>query len=160
MKDQISALMDGEADIDDAEYLLKALRSDGEVHRCWATYHMIGDAMRGEAPLSPGFHTALMDKIDAEPTVLAPRVKRKPHKPAFWMTAVASVSAVAFVGWIVLQQQTHGSAKDLNAGMVARNAVSPEAVSPYLLAHQSTVPGSGMQAAYYVRPVALSESER
>lgn len=155
MKDQISALMDNDFDADAAGHLFKALNADGELAKCWSTYHLIGDAMRGERPLRPDFHQRLMRQIDAEPTVLAPAHK-KGHKPAFWMSAAASVAAVMFVGWMVLQQQTRSPSNDLAAAALAQNAVSPESVNSYLVAHHSTFAGSGTQAAYYVQPVALN----
>ena len=155
MKDQISALMDDDLDADAAGHLFKALDGDGELARCWSTYHLIGDAMRGEHLLRPDFHQRLMRQIDAEPTVLAP-VHKKSHKPAFWMSAAASVAAVMFVGWMAFQQPARSPSNDLAAASLAKNAVSPESVNSYLIAHHSTFAGGGMQAAYYVQPVALN----
>ena len=160
MKDDISALMDDEMDTDASEHLFKALKADHKLAECWSTYHMIGDAIRGDLPLRQDFHQRLMQKLEAEPTVLAPRNHRKPHPPSFWMTAVASVAAVMFVGWMVLQQQVKSPVNDLATATVAQNSVSPESVNSYLVAHQSTFAGSGMQAAYYVRPAAMVENGR
>jgi sigma-E factor negative regulatory protein RseA len=163
MKDQISALIDNEYDVDAADHLLTALKHDVHVTECWATYHLIGDAMRGELALRSDFSQRLQQQLNAEPTVLAPKRSRKilgnkHHQPAFWMSAAASVAAVMFVGWVVLQTQARQSGQDIPAATVAQNVVSPESVNSYLVAHQSTFAGSGMQAAYYVRPVALSEN--
>ncbi len=156
MKERISALMDDEIDADGADHLFKALKSDAELAGRWSTYHMIGDVMRGEAPLSADFSRKLMAQIDNEPTVLAPR-KSSHHAHSFLMTAVASVAAVMFVSWMVLQQQAHSPSGDI-APTVAINSVSPESVNSYVVAHQNTFAGAGIQAAYYVRPVALSEN--
>lgn len=154
MKEQISALMDDEIDVEAADHLFKGLEADGTLTECWTTYHMIGDALRGEQPLRADFHQRLMRQLDAEPTVLAP-VHRKVHKPAFLMSVAASVAAVMFVGWMALQQ-TRSPTQELATATVAQNAVSPESVNSYLVAHQSNSAGSGMQAAYYIQPVALS----
>lgn len=158
MKDQISALIDNEFDADAAGHLFTALKGDGELAECWSTYHLIGDALRGEPPLRPDFRQRLMQQLEAEPTVLAPKPHKHTHNPSFWMSAVASVAAVMFVGWMALQQQAHAPSGDAGTSTLAQNAVSPESVNSYLLAHQKTFAGSGMQAAYYVRPVALSEN--
>jgi len=160
MKDQISALIDDETDMDDAAHLLAALKGDGELGRCWSTYHLIGDVMRGEPPLRPDFHQRLMQQLESEPTVLAPKSRPQTNKPSFWMSVAASVAAVMFVGWMALQQQAHNPSADNIAPALAQNDVSPESVNSYLLAHQKTFAGSGMQSAYYVRPVALSENGR
>ena len=158
MKDQISALIDDEYDADAAGHLFAALKRDDELAECWATYHLIGDAMRAELPLRPDFAKRVMQAIELEPTVLAPRARKRAHQPTFWMTAAASVAAVMFVGWVVLQQQAHAPSGDAGIATLAQNVVSPESVNSYLVAHQKTFAGSGMQAAYYVRPVALSEN--
>lgn len=155
MKEQISALMDDEFDADAGEHLLKGLNAGGELAECWSTYHLIGDAMRGEHLMRPGFHQRLMQQLDVEPTVFAP-VHKKAHKPAFWMTAAASVAAVMFVGWMVLQQQARGPEADLATATLAQNSVSPESVNSYLAAHHASYDASGMQVAHYVQPVAMN----
>ena len=156
MKDQISALIDNEFEAGAAEHLITALKGDGELAECWSTYHLIGDVMRGEPPLRSDFRLRVMQRLEAEPTVLAPKARQHTHTPSFWMSAAASVAAVMFVGWMALQQQAHAPSGDAGISTLAQNAVSPESVNTYLLAHQTTFAGSGMQAAYYVRPVALS----
>lgn len=154
MKEEISALMDDELDADSRQHLLKALAAGGEPAASWSTYHLIGDAMRGERLLRADFHTKLMQQLDAEPTVLAP-VRKKPHTSAFWMTAAASVAAVMFVGWMVMQQQAQPTA-DLTNATLAQGAVSPESMNSYLVAHHATFDASGMQAANYVQSVAMN----
>ncbi|OIQ86964.1 anti-sigma-E factor RseA [mine drainage metagenome] len=154
MKSQMSALIDSELDAEGAEHLFVALKGEGELSERWSTYHLIGDAMRGESPLSADFTRRLMQQLEAEPTVLAPR--RQAHKSSPWMTAVAGVAAVMFVGWVVLQQQAHAPAGDAAVPTLAQNTVSPASVSSYLLAHHATYSASGMQAGYYIQPVALN----
>lgn len=156
MKDQISALMDDELDVEASEHLFEAMKKDGEFYECWSTYHLIGDSLRGTSQFSPDFHQRLMQRIDAEPTVLAPK-RKMGFKRAHLMSVAASVAAVMFVGWMVLQQQTQHPAQDLSPASVAQSNVSPESVNSYLLAHQELAPDNGMQTAYYVRPVTYAE---
>lgn len=151
MKDQVSALMDDELDREAAEHLFAVLKSDSKLCECWSTYHLIGDSLRGARQFSPDFQPRLMQRLEGEPAVLAPRRKRA-VKRSFIMSAAASVAAVTFVGWMV-QQYTHSLSEVLNPPTVAQNTVSPESVNSYLLAHQELSPESGMQTAYYVRPV-------
>lgn len=159
MKDQISALMDDELDVESSGHVFEAMKSSGECYERWSTYHLIGDAMRGHVELGPDFHKRVMDRIDAEPTVLAP--KRRPAlRRSHFLSVAASVAAVMFVGWMVLQQQAQTPMQDLPAASMAQGNVSPESMNAYMLAHQELAPEGGMQTSYYVRPVAYSESGR
>lgn len=149
MKDQISALMDGELALNSSDHLITAIKAGGESSECWATYHLIGDVMRGSALLKPDFHERVMRKLDDEPTVLAPRFGKPAIKsPALW-SAAASVSAVMFVGWMLLQQQSP------SAVPLAPQEVALGLPAEYLLAHQASAPTS---AAYYIQPAAYSSS--
>lgn len=156
MKDQISALMDDELDSAASEHLFEAMKKDSEFYECWSTYHLIGDSLRGTPQFSSDFHQRLMQRIEAEPTVLAPK-PRMTVKRAHLMSVAASVAAVMFVGWMVLQQQTQQPAQDLNPATVAQSKVPPETFNSYLLAHQELAPENGMQTVYYVRPVTYAE---
>jgi sigma-E factor negative regulatory protein RseA len=155
MKDQISALMDDELDVEASDHLFEALKSSQECYESWATYHLIGDVMRGNPELSQDFHKRVMAKIEAEPTVLAPK-RRFEVKRSHVMSVAASVAAVMFVGWMVLQQQAQSPTQDLPTANLAD--VSPESMNAYMLAHQELAPEAGMQTSYYVRPVTYSES--
>lgn len=149
MKDQISALMDNELDLDDSVHLFTAIKSDEELGRCWSSYHLIGDAMRGTGMFKSDFNRRLMQKLEAEPTIVAPHSKRKlVQRPVLW-SAAASVAAVMFVGWMVLQQQSH-SGVDVATPQIAQNVPSE-----YLLAHQALSPSS---SAYYIQPAAYTEN--
>ena len=118
MKDQISALMDDELAMDAAEHLITSVKAGGESAECWAVYHLIGDVMRGSPIFKADFHLRFMQALEAEPTALAPRGITKKffvRTPKAWPVA-ASVAAMAFVGWVVLQQQVQNGANiiDIN----------------------------------------------
>ncbi len=72
----VSAAVDGETD----EKILAELAADTDSHDKWQSYHMIGDAMRGELPqtLSLDLSQSIADAIEQEPTILVP----KPEKEA------------------------------------------------------------------------------
>jgi sigma-E factor negative regulatory protein RseA len=149
MKDQISALMDDELALESSEQVFAAAKADGELNKCWATYHLIGDAMRGNPVFKPDFEQRLMQKLESEPTVLAPRIKKSFIKtPAVWSIA-ASIAAVMFVGWMVLQQQVQNG-NDITPMEIAQNLPSE-----YLMAHQALAPTN---SAYYIQPAGYSES--
>jgi sigma-E factor negative regulatory protein RseA len=159
MKDQISALMDDELDVDASDHLFQALHKDRELNACWSTYHLIGDAMRGNPEFSADFEQRLLARIEAEPTVFSPK-RRFAVKPTRMMSLAASVAAVMFVGWMVLQQQARSPSQDIPAATLAQGNVTPGSVDAYLLAHQEFSPETGMQPSYYISPASFSESSR
>lgn len=156
MKDQISALIDDEISLHDAEYLYTALKAEGESRECWMTYHLIGDAMRGSPIFQSDMRSRIMQQINHEPAVLAPRssvtanVQVAKKSPVLWSVA-ASVAAVMFVGMIVLQQQPQ-TADEMLPMEIAQNIPDE-----YLQAHQSLAPSS---AAYYIQSTAFTESSK
>jgi sigma-E factor negative regulatory protein RseA len=156
MKDQISALVDDEISLQDAEYLYTALKAEGESRECWMTYHLIGDAMRGSPIFKSDVRSRIMQQLDHEPAVLAPRasitatVQVAKKSPVLWSVA-ASVAAVMFVGMIVLQQQPQ-TTEQLMPMEIAQNFPVE-----YLQAHQSLAPSS---SAYYIQSAAFSESSK
>lgn len=156
MKDQISALVDDEISLQDAEYLYTALKAEGESRECWMTYHLIGDAMRGSPIFKSDMRSRIMQQLDHEPAVLAPRasitatVQVAKKSPVLWSVA-ASVAAVMFVGMIVLQQQPQ-TTEQLMPMEIAQNFPVE-----YLQAHQSLAPSS---SAYYIQSAAFSESSK
>lgn len=153
MKDQLSALIDGEFDVASAEHLITSIQSGGEMEGCWQRYHLIGDAMRGDRYLSADFSARVMNELEAEPTVLAPKAalinnqnERKKslfQSNQFWSIA-ASVAAVMFVGMMVLQQQLTSSEE------MAPIEMAQIVPLEYIQAHQAAAPSA---AAYYIQNV-------
>lgn len=66
----VSAAVDGETD----SQAVAELASDKTSHEKWRSYHMIGDAMRGELPQTLNLDLAarIADAIEQEPTIIAP----------------------------------------------------------------------------------------
>jgi sigma-E factor negative regulatory protein RseA len=158
MKSQLSALIDGEIEIEDSEHIVTALKSKGEVTDAWKTYHLIGDTMRGDAEMPQGFSDKVMQALDDEPTVLVVnnqttqpvKTKRKIKTPVFWSVA-ASVAAVMFVGLMVFELQL-GESEDMRPVEIAQSLPLE-----YLQAHQSVAPSG---SAYYIQSASFSESEQ
>jgi sigma-E factor negative regulatory protein RseA len=168
--DGISALMDGELDGPQAQREILHLKDDVESRERWDSFHVIGDAIRGEYPLSPGFSASLFKRLAEEPTVLAPRRSTRQARrfTTYALSAAASLSAVAFVGWVALAPMVPAGVQaglTPGASLVA-GAASPQANSPlasvssdghmneYLLAHQGFSPSTAIQGlAPYIRSV-------
>ena len=170
MKEKISVLMDGELDDRAAAELIGAVGRDAEALEAWRMYHVVGDAIRGTAPLAEGFSARVSWKIAEEPAVLAPRGLPRPE-PRKWfaLSAAASIAAVALVGYLAFAPQQPSGPAPATAqapGPVAQATVAPPkpsivplstATNDYLLAHQGFSPRLYLQGmAPYVRTVSDS----
>jgi len=176
--EKISVLMDGELDEYESQGQLKRLKDDPEFLRGWHAYHLIGDAMRGERPLSAGFNERLAARMAAEPTVLAPRRSPK-RQAAYALSAAASISAVALVGWVAFVNYPQAPAPQIAQVPVAAPVAAPPAVTvtppapapqlasvssegkmnEYLMAHQEFSPSTAIQGlAPYIRSVSTIQA--
>jgi sigma-E factor negative regulatory protein RseA len=154
--ERISAFMDGELEDQEAAGQVRRLKEDLELRLAWDTYHLIGDAMRGEAGYSSGLAVKISARLASEPTVVAPRTRmplRNVRRVA--LSAAASIAGVALVAWLTLfdsplAPQTQLAATPANG-----------AVNDYLLAHQQFSPNTAMQGvASYVRTVSGQNPEQ
>lgn len=183
MKSQISALMDGELDQEDAASIIAQLKKTEELRDEWAVYHLIGDAMGRPEARSAHIARRVSARLAVEPAVLAPRPLETRHKTKAYAVA-ASVAAVAIVGWISLQTADRPP-ENLAAGKsapatLAANQSAPQAtatavqtipvisvsapasaqINDYLLAHGQFSPSTAMHGvAPYMRTVAESREQ-
>jgi sigma-E factor negative regulatory protein RseA len=158
MKQEISALMDGEMYEDQADVFFDKLKRHPEAQQDWATYHLIGDALRQPDHLSKSFGKSFHERLQAEPTVFAPHQRTSQRIRNFALSAVASVMALALVAWLSLQVGTQpapqvAAAPTGNAGTGVRPASAQ--TSDYLMAHQEFSPSAEVHgAASYIHAVA------
>lgn len=153
MKQQVSALMDGELFDDEAEALLDKLKHNPGADGEWRTYHLIGDVLRQPDHAYPGIGTAVRERLQAEPTVLAPGRRTGHNARWFALSAAASVMGLALVAWMSLQVGSEPHATI--ASPQQPNAVRPASLSDYLMAHQEFSPRADVQGtAAYIRTVA------
>ena len=184
--DKISALMDGELDPHQSDQQYTRLKQDSEARAHWNTYHLIGDALRGDAIVATNISAKLSARLEQEPTVLAPqRSQMRPAKrtTTYALSAAASLSAVALVGWMALNNplapqsdsvatsvatsvstpvSTPAPAPVASSAPVTTANVEPELASipsdgkmnEYLMAHQEFSPSTAIQGvAPYIRSV-------
>ena len=162
MKDQLSALIDGEFELESAAHLITMAKSVDEMQRCWANYHLIGDVMRGDNAMSADFTSRVVAALESEPklaqyanedgndnqsNISVMRVKVKPvqkksifNSMPIWSVA-ASVAAVMFVGYMVLQQNNATT-------QLAPIEIAQSLPLEYLQAHRNAMPNA---AAYYMQ---------
>lgn len=185
--ERISALMDGELEQREATGLIPSLKQQGEMRESWAVYHLIGEAMRGEACKDCGVAQAVASRLGAEPTILAPRASAGSVARRWALPSMAAAAAVATVTWMGLQAPVPGT--DLQPVRFS-DVRSPAAVNtlhtltelvpttstnlpaqaiqlttqeyqPYLMAHQPFSPSVSIQGlAPYMRSVSAGAPER
>jgi sigma-E factor negative regulatory protein RseA len=66
IRERLSALADDELAADEVAALLDACREDGAALRCWATYQLIGEALRSPAQAAVGEAGIASAVVDAE----------------------------------------------------------------------------------------------
>lgn len=163
MKQEISALMDGELFDDDAEAVLDQLKRNPDSHEEWQTYHLISDVLRQPDHVHANISTAIRERLQAEPTVLAPRSRASHNAKWFALSAVASVMAFTLVAWLSVQV---GSEATPQIAMQQSNAVHSASLpanglDDYLMAHQEFSPGVGVHGmTSYVHTVAHQQADK
>jgi sigma-E factor negative regulatory protein RseA len=183
--ERLSALMDDELDEHAMESELDHIKSDPEREEAWATYHMIGDALRGQLDSAQGIDERVRIMLANEPTVLAPRTRRTNRfTQRVVLPLAASVCGIAVVAWLALSTNTAVSPTN-NAGSPGMLATAPQVVqqtnetiaasetgatesnssaddmSEYLMAHQQFSPSTVRQGVVpYVRTVSSGDGAR
>lgn len=164
MKHEISALMDGELFEDEAEVLFDQVKRDADAHRNWATYHLIGDVLRQPDSIHRDISARVRERMQNEPTVLAPRSRALTQKVrTVALSAAASLAAVGVVAWMSLQISPEAASQMA----MQQTAVRPVSLqiqtksNEYLMAHQEFSPSTDMNGgASYIRTVSYSPEEK
>lgn len=164
MKQEISALMDGELFEDEAESLLNRVERSPDFIKDWEFYHLIGDVLRQPDHIHSDLSAKVRERMQDEPTVLAPRgraVKQKMRTYA--LSVAASLSAVGVVAWMSLQISPEVAPKlamQQNTMRPVNAQIQPKA-NDYLIAHQEFSPSTDMNGgASYIRTVSYRPDEK
>lgn len=167
MTEKISVLMDGELADREAAGTIGALESDAAARETWRTYHLISDAMRDTRLLSPGFAERVAQRLESEPTVLAPRRLAASRRPWYGVPAAAAagIAGVGLVGWLAFAPQPQApvvaSAGVTPAERPIARVPLPSGTPDYLLAHQGFSPRVSFQGmAPYARTVSSQNEAR
>ncbi len=175
--ERFSALMDGELEAQEADAELNRLKGDPEGLEAWETFHLIGDALRGQGGLAADVLPRVAARLAGEPTVLAPRRRKPLASPRrLALSLAATVCGIAVVAWLALNQggyvdEPRGESLLADAGQQAQvNAPvqvagapvgNNAAVNDYLIAHQEFSPSTAMQGMVsYVRTVSARDMAR
>jgi sigma-E factor negative regulatory protein RseA len=172
--EKISQLMDGELGVESVRGELSRLKEDRSLREEWDTFHLIGDTMRGECTMLPGFSGRFAQRLAQEPTVLAPQRRTFKTAVTYAMSAAASLAAVAWVGWFafgtsqVAEPLPKAHVVTAPAPVVAQPVPAPKVqlasepydgtLNEYLMAHTGFSPSTALQGvASYIRSVAASQ---
>lgn len=157
MKQEISALMDGEMFEDQADACLDKLKRHPEAQQDWESYHLIGDALRQPDHICKSFEKSFHERLQAEPTVIAPYSRTSQRVRNFALSAVASLMALALVAWLSLQVGTEPAPQVASVQQENISSVRPVSSQSddYLRAHQEYSPSADVHgAASYIHAVA------
>jgi sigma-E factor negative regulatory protein RseA len=163
MKKKISDLMDGEMFEDEAESLLAQIKKDSDIHKDWEIYHLIGDVLRQPEYITCNLSAKVHDRLQDEPTVLAPRGRAVKQKMlTFSLSAAASLAAVGVVAWMSLQISPETAprlAMQQSALRQANVQIRPDS-NEYLVAHQEFSPSTDINGgATYIRTVSYGRND-
>jgi sigma-E factor negative regulatory protein RseA len=162
MRDDISLLVDGELGADQTDTLIQRIGRDEEARETWATYHLIGDVLRGDSVHHAGIQNRIIEKLAEEPTVLAPKRRTTLPRPVarLGMAVAASVATLSVVAWMAGQdgrQQFAEKTASQNTSIVvpADSPIQPANLSEYLSAHEEFLPSTaGYRRVLNVKTVA------
>ena len=157
MRQEISALMDGEMYEDQADVFFDRLKRHPEARQDWESYHLIGDALRQPDHICKSFGKSFQECLQAEPVVFAPHNRTSQRIRNFALSAVASVMALALVAWLSLQVGSEPAPQVAVVQPDNSSAVRPASAQTddYLMAHQEFSPSADVHgAASYMHAVA------
>lgn len=166
--ERISELMDGELEAREARRQLARIKQDQELAHCWSTFHLIGDALRGERPLAREISSRVAMLLANEPTVLAPRSSAPKKRAATYAVSVAaSLSAIALVVWIAFNNPlvppeiAKAPPAPPPATTELASVPSEGHMNEYLMAHQEFSPSTAIQGlAPYIRSVSGTQQAK
>ena len=100
----------------------------------------------------------MRERLQAEPTVLAPRSKARQNAKWFALSAAASVMGLTLVAWMSAQVGTESPpqmAMQQSTALRTASFSGNKGLNNYLMAHQEYSPSADMHgAASYIRTVA------
>jgi len=164
MKENISALLDGEGTDLESERALRALGADAALRAAWERYHLASAAIRRELDVvvSPGLAGRIHECLRHETQIEATRRFFTPRLLKF-SAGLAIAASVATVSLLNLPPLVSPSAVPIARQATGKSTVAdarqtpPEqrsALNPYLVQHGEFTPAAGMNGMLsYVRVV-------
>lgn len=170
MKSDLSAFIDDELEDRRQATVLSAAARDERLRCAWDSYHLIGDALRGAPVLDRRLTARVMERLEREPVLLAPRSRRGGQQFRASLAVAATAAGVALVAWVALGPAasppvpTPALARapaSASAGVAERVASGRSEASgrlqEYMVAHQTYSPANHiLGGTAYVRTVSAA----
>ena len=119
IKEQLSAMVDGELPDNEQEFLLRRLQHEQNLQASWSRYHLIGDAMRKHTPssvdhdLAGRVSLALGQDEHEQDLVLVNSRGFQVFKPVAGLAVAASVAVMAIIGMQNFSRNTNQEVNQL-----------------------------------------------
>jgi len=121
IREQLSALVDGELPRDQVRFLLRRIDGDAQLARSWANYHLAGEVLRQRTaalPLRADLADALMQHLDAGSSGIGMRLLR-------WAGGGAIAAAVAVFALVSTRPAGPEPATTLASAPIAAHVDAP-----------------------------------
>jgi sigma-E factor negative regulatory protein RseA len=146
IREQLSALMDGELPRDQVRFLLRRIDADAQLAQAWTRYQLAGGVLRRQAalaPLRPDFAEALMQRVAAGSAGFGSRVLR-------WAGGGAIAAAVAVFALVSTRPLVH------SPDPATTLASLPAATAPAQAAPMGHIVATPLQPAFdFAQPASL-----
>ncbi|MDH5593708.1 MAG: sigma-E factor negative regulatory protein, partial [Gammaproteobacteria bacterium] len=109
IKEQISALVDGELDANERPLLIKQIEADESLQAEWERYHLISDVLKGHLAhrASPGFAESVRENIEQEPLVQVSQARKLFQSNALkYVGGIGIAASVAIVSVLIALPDT------------------------------------------------------
>lgn len=125
IREQISALLDGELASGEISLLVRRMERDAGLRRAFGTYVLAGESLRAPGALlaSPGFAARVSAALDDGPVEVAPPLAADARGPRRWVrplagAAVAAGAALAAVLLVPVGERSGGLLAERGTGQV------------------------------------------
>ena len=155
---------------------MSAMARDEDLRRTWDSYNLIGDALRRSPVLDRRLTPRVMERLEREPLVTAPRTRYGEHPIRATLAVAATAAGVALVAWVALaplgapqaptlaQAPTKappGAPPRVNARGSIAGAAPGSRLQEYMVAHQTYSPANRiLGGTAYVRTVSAAAGNR
>jgi len=173
--EKISSFIDNEQNLDNS--LLDSLLNDKEAKAKWSRYNLVSDILndRNRHKVDATWFAELSDKIENEPTILAPRINRTfTQKVVKQVTGFAVAATVATVAILSVQQsqiaqttsatqvaQFSSAANGIQPVVLRLNKAAESKLNGYLVNHyEYSISGKMQGLMPYMRMVSVTPAER
>lgn len=161
MKD-VSALMDGELERKRVRSTITRLEGQDDLRDAWSTFHLIRDALQGNAVGPSRFTEKFHERLEQEPVPRVPRWRaRLPRMRTMMLGGLATLLLAAVTAWVATGgKETASRGPEAPSGPFVDGGLNDPVAVEFVMAHRQldpafvAVPGAGGPA----RAVADSDS--